>query len=58
MSFADLMDLNAIKKAHMKVIRVVHPDRLTDATPEQMVIALRVFDVLNTAFDKFKEDGK
>jgi hypothetical protein len=57
-SFADLMDFNGIKKAHMKVIRVVHPDKLTDATPEQMVIALRVFDVLNTAFDKFKETGQ
>ena len=56
-SFADLIDFTAIKKAHMKVIRVVHPDRLTDATPEQMVIALRVFDVLNTAFDQFKETG-
>jgi len=54
-SFADLIDFNAIKKAHMKVIRVVHPDRLTNATPEQMVIALRVFDSLNTAFDEFKQ---
>jgi len=57
-SFADLIDFAAVKKAHMKVIRVVHPDKLTDATPEQMVVALRVFDVLNTAFDRFKETGQ
>lgn len=57
-SVADLLDFNAIKKVHRKAILLVHPDRLIDATPEQKVVAERLFDVLNTAFDRFQKTGQ
>lgn len=55
---ADLLDANAIKKMHRKAILIVHPDKLQNGTPEQKVIAAHLFDVLNQAFDRFRETGQ
>lgn len=43
---------------HRKAVLIVHPDKVNHGTPEQKVIASHLFDVLNTAFDRFKETGQ
>lgn len=47
----------AIKKAYLKAVRVVHPDKVATAPLQQRLEAQRVFAVLQDAF-KAHEDGE
>lgn len=42
-----------VKKGHRRAMLVVHPDKNSGRTPEQMFVAERVFDALNGAWDEF-----
>ncbi|ETV67182.1 hypothetical protein H257_16576 [Aphanomyces astaci] len=44
---------NDVKKVYRRAIMVVHPDKAGGRTPDQLVVAERIFDALNTAWDEF-----
>lgn len=37
---------------------LVHPDRVSNGSTEQKVIAERVFEAINTSFETFKATGR
>lgn len=43
-----------VKKAYMKIVRQIHPDKLTGMELEQQILAEEVFTVLAEAFEKFR----
>ena len=46
----------ALKKAYFKVVRVVHPDKVSSsASAEEKLACQRVFAVLSAAYLKFKQ---
>lgn len=56
-SLSDVLDPNGVKKVHRKAMLLVHPDKVRGGV-DQKVIAEKVFDVLNVAFDKFRSTGQ
>ncbi|RHY22194.1 hypothetical protein DYB32_009575 [Aphanomyces invadans] len=44
---------NDVKKVYRRAIMVVHPDKAGGRTADQLVVAERIFDALNTAWDEF-----
>ncbi|RHY48891.1 hypothetical protein DYB34_011309, partial [Aphanomyces astaci] len=47
---------NDVKKVYRRAIMVVHPDKAGGRTPDQLVVAERIFDALNTAWDDNKHN--
>ncbi|EQC29680.1 hypothetical protein SDRG_12681 [Saprolegnia diclina VS20] len=48
-----LLTPNDVKKQYRRAIMVVHPDKAGGRTAEQLVIAERIFDAVNSAWDEF-----
>jgi len=54
----ELTDADGVRRVVRKARLVVHPDKVQNATTEQQVIADRVFDVLNSAFQEWEKNQK
>ncbi|QSL64901.1 hypothetical protein MERGE_002205 [Pneumocystis wakefieldiae] len=55
-SMANLLSVSQVKKAYIKAISKIHPDKLPITTSlEQKIIASSVFNTLNNAWNIFKE---
>ncbi|RHY35807.1 hypothetical protein DYB26_011424 [Aphanomyces astaci] len=50
-------DPDSIKKGYRALIRIIHPDKLRNASVQQQLVANEVFTVVNQAFDGFKQAG-
>lgn len=46
-----------VKKAYMKIVRQIHPDKLSGMQLENQILAEEVFTVLAEAFEKFRGSG-
>ncbi|CAK4384877.1 unnamed protein product [Aphanomyces euteiches] len=53
-AFAVSNDAESIKKGYRNLIRIIHPDKLRNATIQQQLVAKEVFTVVNQAFEAFK----
>jgi hypothetical protein len=49
------MPSQGVKKTYMKAVRVVHPDKVKNATPEVKFIAENVLTQLNAQFTLFRK---
>jgi len=56
-SMADLMDSAGVEKWFKKARFFVHPDRQHDLTPEQEVIVQKVYEALQSAHQKYLDEG-
>jgi len=54
-SLTELQDLSGIKKHYHKALIIVHPDKVSESEVERQVIAERVFEALNKAFEAYKQ---
>lgn len=52
-SMAKLLNPAEVKKSYRKAMLVVHPDKNSGRSPEQVFIAERVFDAVNCAWEEF-----
>ena len=52
-SIAKLLNPIEVKKSYRRAMLVVHPDKNSGRTAAQILIAERVFDAVNTAWDEF-----
>ncbi|XP_057516855.1 J domain-containing protein required for chloroplast accumulation response 1 isoform X3 [Amaranthus tricolor] len=56
---AEIIEANAVKKAYQRALLCLHPDKLQQkgATPYQKVIAQKLFDILQEAWEQFNAIG-
>lgn len=58
-SLSALIQTKAVKDAYKKIMLTVHPDRNGKASPQQKLVAERIFNVLTTAYVEFEDkEGK
>jgi len=56
---SSLIQTKAVKDTHRKCMLLVHPDRNRKASPQQQLVAERIFNVLTKAWAEFEEkEGK
>ncbi|KAF2069298.1 hypothetical protein CYY_009379 [Polysphondylium violaceum] len=55
-TYGAVMTPAQVKKVYRKAIMVVHPDKVHLGTPEQKMLAQRIFESLREGFDVFKVD--
>eukprot|EP00658_Telonema_sp_P-2_P029070 TRINITY_DN22161_c0_g1_i1.p1 TRINITY_DN22161_c0_g1~~TRINITY_DN22161_c0_g1_i1.p1 ORF type:complete len:316 (+),score=64.58 TRINITY_DN22161_c0_g1_i1:108-1055(+) len=54
-TLSQLITSGSCKTAYRKVMLIVHPDRNGKASPQQRLVAERIFNVLTVAWDEFSE---